>query len=78
MPRPLADNGLPAEMRDWPRDSRGRPLMRCPDATEVGHVPDHWWAASLRPEHPVEGVRFLFCPPQVPLARAPIDVRRSG
>jgi hypothetical protein len=60
----------PADLRDWPRDDAGRPLMRCPAGRDVGHEPGHWWAASLRPAHPVEGVRFLYCPAPSPFGRS--------
>lgn len=60
-------------MAAWPVDERGRPLMRCQGYGTVGHDDDgHWWGAQLRNRHPVEGVRFLWCP-----ARPLIAVGRS-
>lgn len=52
----------------WPRDSAGRPLMRCPDYSTVGHQPNHWWGGHLRQDNPLEGVLFLYCPPPSPVA----------
>jgi hypothetical protein len=53
---------LPPDMAGWPCDHDGRPLMRCPDATLVGHVGGHWWFGQLRNRNLAAGVRALYCP----------------